>query len=69
MFRRFEFRALLERVDELDEAVPAAGADRRGRARSRGAKGELPVERSGSRRCATSRSRRDRERGRVSPAA
>jgi DNA polymerase-1 len=26
MFRRFEFRALLGRVDELDEAVPAAAA-------------------------------------------
>src|SRR6185503_2193945 len=24
MFRRFEFRALLNRVDELDEALPAA---------------------------------------------
>ena len=24
MFRRFEFRALLQRVDQLDEALPAA---------------------------------------------
>ncbi len=27
MFRRFEFRALLRRIDELDEAVPAAEQD------------------------------------------
>ena len=30
MFRRFEFRGLLSRVDELDEALPAAGAEARG---------------------------------------
>ncbi len=30
MFRRFEFRGLLSRIDDLDEAVPAAAAARRG---------------------------------------
>ena len=41
MFRRFEFRNLLGRVDELDEAVPAAApleAHRRRRAVARGAR-------------------------------
>ena len=43
MFRRFEFRALLGRVDELDEAVPAAErpSPRRRRALARGAVPEL----------------------------
>ncbi len=41
MFRRFEFRNLLNRVDELDDAVPAAAAieaDRRRRPVARGGK-------------------------------
>ena len=39
MFRRFEFRNLLNRVDELDAALPAAAplkADRRPRPVARG---------------------------------
>src|SRR5687768_7265373 len=42
MFRRFEFRNLLNRVDELDAAVPAAVREARGTAVS-WREGELPV--------------------------
>ena len=43
MFRRFEFRNLLNRIDELDEAIPSAAPRPRRRARpSRGREGELP---------------------------
>ena len=38
MFRRFEFRNLLGRVDELDEAVPARERDRRRDGGRRGAR-------------------------------
>ena len=38
IFRRFEFRGLLSRVDTLDEAHPRGRADRRDRGRSRGAR-------------------------------
>ena len=47
MFRRFEFRALLNRIDDLDDAIPAAvpvpvGRHRRPVARGRAAAGARP---------------------------
>jgi DNA polymerase I len=43
IFRRFEFRALLGRVDELDDAVPAAQRPRLEATVVRWSEGELPV--------------------------
>ena len=74
MFRRFEFRALLNRIDDLDDAVPSAVARARGRhdrplARGRAAAGARPRrhrDRGRPLRARAGRRRRRRRRGTTS---
>ena len=69
IFRRFEFRALLGRVDTLDEALPGGRAAEGGVAVRRLARGELPKLRGsvGVRGRRRPRRGRDRRRGVVAP--